>query len=95
MRAPCRVNLSLPNPLTVRHNTLHVLQIMIIVITKLSPPLCYFSCQEPYNVTLRKRQHGTLRICSIYLLKWRRIVINLVNIKHLVMYSTICGCLVT
>jgi len=96
MRAPCRVNLILPEPLTGRHNTLHILQIMIIFITQLSPPHCYFfSWQELYNITLRKRQHGTLRICSIYLLKWRRIVISLTNIKHLVMYSTICGCLVT
>lgn len=67
MRAPCRVNLILPDPLTVRHNTLNILQIMIILITQLSPPLCYFSCQELYNITLRKRQHGTLRICSTYL----------------------------
>lgn len=71
MRAPCRVNLILPEPLTVRHNTLHILQIMIIFITQLSPPLChFFSWQELYNITLRKRQ-GTIRICSIYLfIEW-------------------------
>jgi hypothetical protein len=70
MRAPCRVNLILPDPLTVKRNTLHILQTMIILITQLSPPLCcFFSCQELYNITLRQRQrqHDTLRICSIYL----------------------------
>jgi hypothetical protein len=42
MRAPCCVNLILPDPLTVRHNILHILQIMIILITQLAPPLLLF-----------------------------------------------------
>jgi len=68
MRAPCRVNLILPDPLTLRHNTLQMLQIMIILITQLFPPLCYFfSCQELYNITPRKRQHGTLHMFYLFI----------------------------
>ena len=32
-----------------------------------STPLLLLLLEELYNITLRKRQHGTLRICIIYL----------------------------